>query len=169
MFNPDDLKLLLGFNEWADGWLLDAAQHLKPEQLAEKHKMGFGSVFETLIHIMDTQRIWLSRWQGVSPKSLVMASDYKSLEQLGADWDKVHKDLRGYVLRLNDARLHSDFTYQNMKGETYTNSIAWTLLHVFNHSTEHRSQVAAICTMAGRDVGPMDIIHYIRNIMPGEK
>jgi uncharacterized damage-inducible protein DinB len=169
MLNQDDLKLLVGFNEWADNWVFDAAQHLKPEQLAEKHRMGFGSVFETLVHIMDSQRTWLSRWQGVSPQSLVMASDYKSLEQIGADWDKVHQDLQSFVLWLDDARLHSDFSYQNTKGQMFTHSISWTLLHMFNHSTEHRSQVAAICTMAGRDVGPMDMIHYIRNIMPGKK
>ena len=96
------------------------------------------------------------------------ASDYTSFDQLANDWDQVHRDLREFVQSADDAKLHSDFTYTNTRSETFTNSIMWTLLHMFNHSTEHRSQVAAICTMAGRDVGPMDIIHYIRNVMPAK-
>jgi uncharacterized damage-inducible protein DinB len=158
----DFLRYLVGFNEWADHIVLDAARRLSPDQLRASHQMGFGPVFDTLVHIMGAQWVWLRRLQGDSPKALPSANTVKDLDQLKAEWDHVHNDLRAFIAGLDETRLDGTVTYKTTKGEAYTQPLLLLILHVFNHSTEHRSQVAAMCAMAGYDVGALDLIHYMR-------
>jgi uncharacterized damage-inducible protein DinB len=87
---PDQLKYLLGYNIWADKTVLAAARHLTNEQLRVDQQMGFGSAFETLVHIMGAQQLWLMRWKGQSPAGLPLASQFDDLDQLSAAWDDVH-------------------------------------------------------------------------------
>ena len=42
-----------------------------------------------------------------------------------------------------------DFTYHNTKGDQYTNSHHNILLHVVNHSTDHRAQILAMMHFMG--------------------
>jgi uncharacterized damage-inducible protein DinB len=165
---PETLGYLLDYNIWADGIVLNAARRLSPDQLRASHHMGFGSAFDTLVHIMAAQRAWLSRCQGHSPTSLLDEGAPQDLAQLEAAWQIVHKDLDTFIAQLDDERLNSTVTYKTTRGEPYTNPLLFLILHVFNHSTEHRSQVAAMCNLAGYDTGPLDLIHYMRTVkQPG--
>jgi uncharacterized damage-inducible protein DinB len=164
-----DLHLLVGFNAWADTRVLELARQLTSEQIHAKQPMGFGTVFETLVHIMGAERTWLTRWQGSSPSALPPAANYQDLDQLEVDWRAVHKDLRAFINAVDNDTLHANLTYQNTKGESFTQPLIWLILHTMNHSTEHRTQIAAICTMAGHDTGPLDLIHYIRTVLPTPK
>ncbi len=164
--NQETLQYLLGYNIWADNLMLNAARRLTPEQLHAPHQMGFGPVFDTLAHIMGAQKTWLTRWQGESPTALPPTSAYQDLDQLAAESDAVHSDLEAFIRGLEPERLNSTITYKTTKGEQHTEPLLLLILHVFNHSTEHRSQVAAMCTMAGHDTGPQDLIHYMRTVNP---
>src|SRR5439155_8481416 len=126
--------------------------------------MGFGSTFDTLVHIMGAQKIWLARCQGESPTSIPLGSAYADLDQLAADWDAVHSSWEAFVGGLDEERLNSWVAYKTMKGDPYTEPLLLLILHVYNHSTEHRTQVAAMVTMAGHDTGPLDLIHYMRTV-----
>ncbi len=159
---PDTLLYLVDYNVWADHKVLDAARQLTPAQLHESHHMGVGPMFDTLVHIMEAQRLWLTRMQGTSPRSMAPASNYQDLDQLRAAWDAVHRDLRAFVAGLNTEQLNGTITYTNTRGDSYSHPLLLLILHVFNHSTEHRAQVAAMCAQVGLDVGWLDLIQYMR-------
>ncbi len=164
--NPNDIQLLISYNAWADSRVLETARLLSSQALHARQSMGFGSVFETLAHILGAEQTWLTRWKGTSPGALPAASNYADLAQLAAAWHVIHNELRAFAATLDSASLHSTLTYQNTRGETFSQPLIWLILHAMNHSTEHRAQVAAMCTMAGHDVGPLDLIHYIRSVLP---
>ena len=166
--HTDTVQYLLDYNIWADGIVLNAARRLSPDQLKASHQMGFGSTFDTLVHIMAAQRAWLARWQGESPTSLLGEDAPQNLDQVEAEWKTVHQDLETFITQLDAERMNSMITYKTTKGESHTNPLLFLILHIFNHSTEHRSQVAAMCNLAGYDTGPLDLTHYMRTVkLPG--
>ena len=73
------IRTLYVYNGWANQRVLDTATQLTPEQLEAKGSASFDSIHDTLVHTMSAQWIWLSRWQGVSPKAMLEPADYADL------------------------------------------------------------------------------------------
>jgi uncharacterized damage-inducible protein DinB len=162
----EQVRYLLEYNIWADGTVLKSARQLSDSQLRDKIGIAWESAFDTLVHVMAGQRVWLSRWKGVSPATLLSGKEPQDLDQLAEVWDALHEEYRQFFTGLNDDRLNSAVTYQTTDGKTYTHPLLMLILHIFNHSTEHRAQVVAVCNMAGIDTGWLDLIHYMRKIDP---
>ena len=58
------LRALYGYNRWATERVLQAAAGLNPDQLLMPGTAGHGSIRDTLVHLIATQRGWLSWWNG---------------------------------------------------------------------------------------------------------
>jgi uncharacterized damage-inducible protein DinB len=161
---PDQIRYLLEYNIWADNTVLNGARQLSPSQLRDKIGIAWDSAFDTLIHMMAGQRIWLSRWQGVSPKTLLNEKEPEDLDQLAQVWDVLHEDYRKFFAGLTTDRQTSLLSYRTPDDKDYSHPLLMLILHVFNHSTEHRAQVVAVCNMAGINTGWLDLIHYMREV-----
>jgi len=86
------------------------------------------------------------------------------LDQLGAAWNAIQADLCAFVAGLNVDQLKTNVTYMDINGLERVHPLQWLLMHIFNHSTEHRSQVAAMLATAGCDVGWLDIVFYMWHV-----
>jgi uncharacterized damage-inducible protein DinB len=53
-----DLRLLWEYSTWANGQILAAACRLPPAALREPLASGHGTLFSTLLHILDTEYGW---------------------------------------------------------------------------------------------------------------
>ncbi len=155
-----DPLLLLDYMNWAHNRVIDGARQLSTAQLTTPIRPGFLSSLELLVHIMAAERVWLSRWQGASPKSLLAVSDIPSLEALVTAWEPLRVEMRASVLGVDDPS--REVIYYRTNGEEKRN-IWWHLfMHVVNHGTEHRSQIALYLAMQGIDVGNLDFTEYLR-------
>src|SRR4051794_12251398 len=56
------------YNRWANGRLYAAAGQIAPEARAENRDAFFGSLLGTLNHLLVTDRQWMCRLEGVSPR-----------------------------------------------------------------------------------------------------
>ena len=65
------LRTLVDYHYWARDRVLDAAESLTPEQFTRDLGSSFRSVRDTLTHLYSAERNWHSRWQGVSPTSML--------------------------------------------------------------------------------------------------
>jgi uncharacterized damage-inducible protein DinB len=54
-------------------------------------------------------------------------------------------------------------TYQDMRGNTWTNPIWHLVLHVVNHGTHHRGQAAGFLRAMGHVPPVLDLIAYYRS------
>jgi uncharacterized damage-inducible protein DinB len=152
--------LLLDYMNWGHARTIDGARQLSAAQLATPIRPGFLSTLALLVHVMAAERLWLSRWQGASPKSLLSVRDIPSLDALVTAWEPLRAEMRAFVLGVDDP--NQDVIYYRTNGEEKRN-VWWHLfLHVVNHGTEHRSQVALYLAMHGIDVGNLDLIEYLR-------
>ena len=159
---PINPLLLLDFMNWGHDRVLDGARQLSTAQLAAPIRPGFLSTLALLVHIMAAERVWLSRWQGESPRRLLAVSDVPSLDALVTAWKPLRAEMRASVLSVDDP--NREVIYYRTNGEEKRN-VWWHLfLHVVNHGTEHRSQVALHLAMQGIDVGNLDLIEYLRHL-----
>src|SRR5690348_9230780 len=60
----DVIRLMYGYNTWANERIMAQVAELTPEQYVASGNASFSSVRDTLVHTMSAQAIWLSRWQG---------------------------------------------------------------------------------------------------------
>lgn len=156
------IKLQYGYNTWANQRVLDTAAQLTPEQLRAGSSASFVSIFDTLVHTMSAQWIWLSRWQGTSPTAMINPNDFADLPAVSERWAKIEQDTQAFVARLDEATfMQTEVVYTNTKGQSFSYPLWQLMLHQVNHATQHRSEVAAVMTQLGHSPGWLDLIMYL--------
>src|SRR5436309_13056898 len=109
------VRTLYRYNAWATARILERAARLRPDELAAPSGASFSSVRETLVHIMAAQWIWLARWQGTSPTSLLDAGGFPDVASLRARWDRSERETQRFVAGLTDADLAKVVEYRNTR------------------------------------------------------
>ena len=61
-----ELVDLYEYNRWAHARILDSASELTKEQYEREMPGSFPSLRATLEHVLATEVVWLSRWEGHS-------------------------------------------------------------------------------------------------------
>ena len=159
------LRSLYGYNRWATERVLEAAGGLTPEQLDAPGGAGRGSIRETLLHLVHTQRSWLVWWNGslsaAEAYGLQLDADrYPDLTTLRAYWEEVEQDTRRFLDTLTDADAARVYTDTLPNGMQFSMALWKMMLHVANHGTQHRSEVAAMLTGFGHSPGELDALGY---------
>jgi uncharacterized damage-inducible protein DinB len=65
--NKDDIRLLYEYDRWANNRVLQAAGALNDEQFTRDLGGSFGSVRDTLLHIIGGEWGWLGYWKESNP------------------------------------------------------------------------------------------------------
>lgn len=154
------IRTLYDYNAWANRRILDTSARLAPEQFLAKVGASFDSVRDTLVHIMAAQWIWLSRWQGASPRALLPPEHFPDLEAIQARWDQIEGDTQAFISGLDDARLTQVIAYTNTRGEPFAHPLWQLMAHQVNHATQHRSEVAVMLTQFSHSPGALDLLVY---------
>ena len=159
--NIEDFRLLYDFNAWANERTLDSCAALAPEQFTRDLGSSFRSVRDTLAHIYGAQWVWLERWHGRSPKALPKAAELESFDALRSRWREVQDGQRAFIETMTPARMDESMTYVNFAGQTWTYPLGETLLHVANHGTYHRGQIATMLRQLGKTAVSTDYLRWI--------
>ncbi|HXN46648.1 MAG TPA: DinB family protein [Bryobacteraceae bacterium] len=137
-------------NYWARDRQLQACAALSQEQ--------FLQVRDTLAHMVAAEWIWLERWRGRSPRSLMAAEEFPTLAAIAERWSAVEGELRAFVDGLRDEDLERPFTYVNGKGETWTYPLYRAIFHVLSHQSYHRGQVTNGLRLLGVEAPSVDFL-----------
>ncbi|MDQ4045015.1 MAG: DinB family protein [Chloroflexota bacterium] len=158
----DVIKLMYGYNTWANERVLARVAELTPEQYTASGSASYSSVRDTLVHTMWGQAHWLSRWQGQGDAPDYDPNDYTDLNSLRTRWREIDDETHAFIARLDDATLNHLVHYR-IRGEAYAYPLWQLMLHQVNHATQHRSEVAVILTGYGHSPGSMDMVVYLQN------
>src|SRR5213593_335031 len=159
------VRTLYRYNAWATARILERAARLRPDELAAPSGASFSSVRETLVHIMAAQWIWLARWQGTSPTSL-LDGGFPDFASLRARWDQIERETQRSVAGLTDADLAKVVEYRNTRGERWAYPLWQQVVHQVNHATQHRGEVAAALTELGHSPGDLDLLIFVDETEP---
>ncbi len=164
MNNP---ALMARFNKWVNGQLYASVARLDDHAYRKDRKAFFGSIHNTLNHLLVFDRLWTSRIEGVdhgiTSLGQILCDDLASLRAARADEDE---HLIALVDRLSaDGRLGEPVRYTRIIGpgpqETRCDHILITL---YNHQTHHRGQVHAMLTQAGVTPPPLDVVYFLEEL-----
>jgi uncharacterized damage-inducible protein DinB len=162
--NMDRIQHLFDYNRWATGLMMDAAERLTPEQFVEPDDTPFGSIRNELVHILDAQLSWIdifrSYLNGVEREvGDLIPEDYPDGESVHAVWDQVECTTDAFLSTINEDDLKRVIRVEFDWG--VTQAPLWVmLLHLVNHGTQHRSEIAMKLTNFGYSPGMVDLLFY---------
>jgi uncharacterized damage-inducible protein DinB len=143
------IQPLFAYNRWANARILDAAAKLTEEQFTRDLHSSHGSVRGTLVHMISGDWIWLTRWQGSSPKAMLDPAEFPTFAALRARWTAIEREQAEFVAKVTDESLRQEIRYVNLRGEPHAYLLWQMMQHIANHSTFHRGQVVTILRQLG--------------------
>ncbi len=154
------LHSLFEYGDWVNQRLLQAAEGLSQEEFTRDLLPGFGSIHHTFAHILGAEALWFERWQGRSPKTMLSPGDLPDVQSLRARWAELTKARDAFFAQLNESALNETVHWTNMRGQSYALPLWQIMLHCANHSTHHRSEIAAMLSMLGREPESTDLLGF---------
>jgi uncharacterized damage-inducible protein DinB len=156
----EPLRALYEYNAWADGHVLDAASALTEAELARDLGASFGSVRGTLRHLAEAQALWLSRWTGARPAGAPLLHDTVDLATLRRAFDAAHAAQAAFLRSLEPEAFAQPCSYTDSRGAQQERPLWQSLLHVVNHGTHHRAEIAQVLTSLGNPPRQLDYIFF---------
>jgi uncharacterized damage-inducible protein DinB len=159
--NTSDILLQFEYNRWANARLLEAVAPLTNEQFLNDLSSSYSSIRDTLTHILAAEEVWLMRWKGISPKTMLDPAYFPDVRSLKAKWSEVEMDQWNFLSKISDESLQEIVEYQNFKEEIWEYPL-WQMIHqMVSHSTYHRGQVVGMLRQVGAAATELDFLVFI--------
>lgn len=145
------LLSMLSYNKWANEQTLAALESAaNPDPQA----------IRIFAHIMNAEEIWLQRIK----KKEVTAAPWKerTLAECREAFQCNYDEYMEFLSWLRPDELKRDISYTDIKGNRWSMPLREIFVHVFNHATYHRGQVAWLLRAAGDTPNPTDYMLMIR-------
>ncbi len=154
---------LYAYNEWANNLLLDKAEELDAGQVAGPQGASFDSILGNMAHLAAAQINWLERWQSGQNKrhTVDLGESLKTLADLRETFAASHRDLSEFLAAMTDATLDGDVEYRDRSGSRWEQPLWQPMMHVANHGTYHRGEVAMVLTALGHSPGDIDFLDWV--------
>jgi uncharacterized damage-inducible protein DinB len=158
----DTIQQLYAYNAWADQRTVAACEALTTDQFLEPLGGSFGSVRNTLAHIMDVEWLYIERWHGRSPSGFPKPENYPDLAHIKDRWASINVDIDQFLRELTNKRLTEITEFRTTKGILYRHPLWQVMQHVVNHGTYHRGQVATLLRQLGVTPHATDLVLFYR-------
>jgi uncharacterized damage-inducible protein DinB len=154
--NRDDIQLLFEYDRWANHSVLQAAAALSVEQFTHDLGGSFGSVRDTLVHIISGEWGWLTIWKEPALTSAFVTElwgrigvtfdpkAYCDIAAVQSKWAEVEREQLDFVNGVTDESL-----VRMLPVRATHLSLAHLMQHMANHSTYHRGQVSMMMRQLG--------------------
>jgi uncharacterized damage-inducible protein DinB len=166
--NKDDIQLLFEYDRWANNSVVQAASTLSVEQFTRDLGGSFGSVRDTLVHIISGEWGWLTIWKEPALTSAFVTKlwdhidvtfnprAYADVAAVQLKWAEVEREQIEFVTGVTDESLGTMLPIR----ATHI-SLAHLMQHMANHSTYHRGQVSLMMRQLGAVPVATDFARYL--------
>lgn len=157
----EQIKELYDYDHWANERLWQVVAGLEEDQLHMDIHNGIGSIQTTLLHMVSGVWLWRSRWQGEMPRSMLAVEDFPTLQLIRTRWQEEERKTQGFLTTLRDEDLYREVRYVRMTpGQVFTQPLWKTMLHLINHQTQHRSEIAMQLTALDHSPGELGMSFF---------
>jgi uncharacterized damage-inducible protein DinB len=148
------------YNAWANKMLVEWLKTKPSALMTQMVPSSFPSLKETLVHIWDTQRFWLSVIQQTPPEpSFRLVGFDGTLEDVFEGIIAHSEDFIAYINTLSEQQLVETVHLKTPWFEANRSRFEY-IHHTMNHSTYHRGQLVTIGRNAGLTDAPMTDFNY---------
>lgn len=143
---------LYQYNFWANKRVLSA---LTSQSVSDE------KILSIMGHVVAAQYLWLHRIEGLPPAEVKLWGTY-SLSQLESMAEEIGTRWLKFVESTDD--FNRELTYKNYTNDPYINNVEMIMIHLVNHSSYHRAQIALLLRQKGFEPINTDFITYDRVI-----
>ena len=143
---------LYQYNAWCNDRVLLCLQ---------RQKVVDEKILSVMGHVVAAQFLWLHRIKALPPPDVKLWGQY-SLDQLISMAAEAGKQWVEFVQETDN--FNRELTYTNYVGEAYVNNVETIMIHLVNHSSYHRGQIAMLLRQKGFEPINTDLITYDRVI-----
>ncbi|HEX6974905.1 MAG TPA: DinB family protein [Vicinamibacterales bacterium] len=156
----EDLQTLFDYGYWANAGLHTVLSQLTTEQFILQVAGSYGSIRNTMVHMLSAEWGWLERCGGTARGPALNAQDYPSVAALFDRWRHVERHMREFLRSLGDQDLSRVVEFSIGGGPRQTMALGDLLHHAAIHGIHHRGQVALLLRAVGHVPGNVDILLY---------
>ncbi|MGC1506439.1 MAG: DinB family protein [Sulfitobacter sp.] len=163
MINTGYILMMARYNSWQNKQIMDIVKVMDEEDLRRDHGAFFGSIMNTLNHILWGDTLWMSRFCSDVDIPGVPGAESVSYMATRGEWqaERFHMDgrMRIWGETLSNLDLAGEMTWHSGgMNRDFTQAVALCVAHMFNHQTHHRGQVHAMLTTGGHPAPTTDIV-----------
>jgi uncharacterized damage-inducible protein DinB len=158
-----DLERLYDYNYWANKKLFAVVSELTPEEFTQSVTGSYGSIRNTLVHVLSAEWGWLDRCGGPKRGERLNPEDYPTVESLVRAWTQVEGYMRDFLRGLKNEDLMRDIEFTLGDGEKHSVPLGDLMQHAAIHAVHHRGQVALLLRTLGHAPGNFDILIYVED------
>lgn len=155
-----DIETLFEYSYWANRHLFEVLSQLTDEQFVQPVAGSYGSVRNTLVHVLSAEWGWLDRCGGSPRGPALRAADYPTLASVRDRWQEVERDVREFLSGLRDDDLDRTVEWAVGGGPKHTSRLGELMQHAVIHGVHHRGQVALLLRQMGYTPGNFDALVY---------
>lgn len=148
------------YNRWAWQHIFNSMGRLTQAEFELERPLFWGSLHGLLAHCLAAEKIWIARLEGENPDRLENQEDYPSLSFIQSEWETTFDQWKRYLDSVDDSMLAERINYKSTSGRNRNNERNDIVQHVFNHATEHRSQMTPILFNLNHPTPPLDFIYF---------
>jgi uncharacterized damage-inducible protein DinB len=152
------------YNRWATARTLRSAGVINHEEQIRDLGASYGSVRGTLVHIYQADRIW---WDRLMEQPTLPLEKYEPPAERAVwerEWTALLDRYVAWAEGFTDADWNRVIAYRDTKGNPYESPVWQILLHLTNHDSYHRGQVASLLRQLGHAPLGTDLILYYREL-----
>lgn len=158
--NKTQIIELYSYDEWVNKKMLTALGELENEEYIQDLSSSFKSIRDTMVHLLGTEELWLSRWMGEKGRTLLNPEDFPTYATFVDRGDDFRNQLQVFLVSLTEEDLLEEISYENVQGIAYSLELWKQMLHVTNHSSYHRGQVVTMLRQLKKAPPSLDMIYY---------
>ena len=156
----NDLQILYDYGYWANERFFDVLSQLTDEQFIQPVAGSYGSLRNTLVHMLSAEWGWLERCGGTARGPVLIASDYPTIESVQIRWREIEGHLREFLARLREEDLERSIEFSFGHGPKQVRRLGELMHHAAIHGVHHRGQIALLLRCLGHTPGNVDILLY---------
>lgn len=161
MPNKEYALAMARYNLWQNESLLATADGLSPSERKKDRGAFFGSIEQTLSHLLWGDRVWMSRFAGTPlpdggiPESTGLIESWSGYCQERKVFDE---RILQWAHEVTPDWFKGDLNwYSGALGREVTKPRKTLVIQLFNHQTHHRGQIHAMLTSVGAKPDDTDI------------
>lgn len=162
----DLVREVYDYHQWANRRLFDVTSALGEETAARELGQQFSvpTLLGMFAHVYGADRWWLGWWTAAQPApapagDMAYGDPPRSLAELRERWDTLEGEQRRFV-----GALAADDLVRIVEGQgrlgTFRMPLGVLLLHVANHGTHHRSEIATMLTLVSGSPPDTGMVSY---------